>query len=56
VPEVTEDVAQARLDGGEFPSGRVGGAHQLHRRRLAAAEEGGDLLLEAARARLRFIP
>jgi hypothetical protein len=56
VPEVTEDVAQARLDRGEFAFGDVGGAHQLHGWRLAAPQEGRDLVLEPARAGERLIP
>lgn len=54
--EVAEEVAQAHLGGGELTFGDVGGLHELHGRRLAAAEEGGDLVLEPARAGERLVP
>ena len=54
--EMAEEVAKARLGGGELALGHVGGPHELHRRWLAAAEEGGNLVLQPARTGKRLIP
>ena len=54
--EAAQEIAQARLGGGELALGDVGGLHELHGRRLAAAEEGGDLVLQPARTCKRLVP
>lgn len=54
--KVAQEVAQPRLGGGEFPLGHVSRLHELHWRRLATAEEAGDLLLQSARAGQRLVP
>ena len=53
---MAQEIAQPGLGGGELALGDVGGLHELHGRRLAAAEEGGNLVLQPTRTRKRFIP
>jgi hypothetical protein len=53
---MAQEVAQAGLGGGELALGDVGGLHELHGGWLAAAEEGGNLVLQPTRTGERFIP
>jgi hypothetical protein len=54
--EMAEEIAQTGLGGGELALGHVGGPHELHRGWLAAAEEGGNFVLQPARTGKRLIP
>ncbi|HEX6842297.1 MAG TPA: hypothetical protein VF113_12235 [Stellaceae bacterium] len=54
--EMAQEIAQPGLGGGELALGQIGGFHELHGGRLAAAEKGGDLVLQPARASERLIP